>query len=219
MRRMLNTVDNDEALRRPGPDGSGDAGNIHIHAGERTGVNDGGHARAWFKLHEIVVNANRAGGIVMHDEPMMSAGMPGPEGGRRTRRGVLERRAEQLAARAGGQSRHSEHAEQQLGPRLADNHFAAGSTKEGTHVGPAPQQNFVQPLRARIIAPQVIGDGGQPGTGLHHGVQGERAAGVFQKDPLALKRAAFDMSKTAAYRGKQISIKHGQLPFLVGWFS
>ena len=111
---------------------------------------------------------------------------------------VLERAADHVAALGRTQRRRANHAENQLGARLAGEHRPFSYAQKSAHVVARLVDDAHQLVRRRVIAALVVGDSGELGIDLDHRFQRQRTAGVLEENSRTLVRAGIDVAKRIA---------------------
>ena len=98
-----------------------------------------------------------------------------------------------IAAFGGFQHGDTDQPEQQLGAAFTDEHRAYGGAEKAADVGLGLIDDPDQFVRGRVVAALVVGDRRQLRRAIDYGFQGQRTAGILEKNARSLVGAVIDV--------------------------
>ena len=197
---MLDTVNNDQTVRRLGANGAADSAHIHAHPRDRRGMHNRRHNSVF--SHSLCVSGglNRACRIVMSDHNMMQLRLPRPARSRRAARRMLKRRAENLPLPLAGKTSIHNETKQKLRAALAHKKLSLRRVHHQGHIRLGAVNNLDKGTARPVRAALVVRNGCKLCAGLHHRVERQSATRILKENPTPLKRTTVHMSKPPAHR-------------------
>ena len=208
VRRVLNAVDNNEALWRPGADCLSDSRNINSHSGNRTGLNNSGDPCVFIHARRIVLCGDHRPFFVMGNTDVLFVRNRAPPGSRTDSGRVLKRAADHVASGRRAQDRCPHKTKKQFGSALAGKYDALFDAKEGFHVFSRLVDDPNKFMRGGIIPALVIRYRREVAVNFDDRFQGQRSASVLKKDSRTLVWAMIYMVEAVTNLAQKIGIKH-----------